>query len=62
MVAPGNRWLYLRRRAVNAVALALSTAAMLFGLFWLAWILWVTVSRGLGAFHPGLFTQMTPPP
>jgi phosphate transport system permease protein len=54
--------LYLRRRALNAMALLLSGAATLFGLFWLAWILWTTVSKGMAAFGPHLFTQMTPPP
>ena len=32
-----------RRKRVNAVALALSLAAMAFGLFWLLWILFETV-------------------
>jgi phosphate transport system permease protein len=54
--------LYLRRRAINGVALLLSGAATLFGLFWLAWILAVTIRKGLAAFSPHLFTQMTPPP
>ena len=54
--------LYLRRRAVNGVALLLSGAATAFGLFWLVWILWVTVAKGIDALGPHLFTQMTPPP
>ncbi len=54
--------LFLRRRAINGLSLVLSGAATLFGLFWLVWILWVTVSKGLAAFGPHLFTQMTPPP
>jgi phosphate transport system permease protein len=54
--------LYVRRRVINGVTLLLSAAATVFGLFWLAWILFVTVKKGLGAFGPHLFTQMTPPP
>jgi phosphate transport system permease protein len=54
--------LYLRRRLRNAVAMALSLAAAVFGLFWLAWILWTTFSKGLAAMNLDLFTLMTPPP
>ena len=54
--------LYFRRRLANCAAMLLSGAATVFGLFWLVWILWTTVSRGLAAFGPHLFTQMTPPP
>ena len=54
--------LYRRRRVKNAVALLLSGAAAVFGLFWLAWILWTTVSKGVAAIDVNLFTQMTPPP
>ena len=54
--------LYLRRRIVNGATMLMAGAATAFGLFWLVWILWTTVSRGLAAFGPHLFTQMTPPP
>ncbi|HWT16288.1 MAG TPA: phosphate ABC transporter permease PstA [Patescibacteria group bacterium] len=54
--------LILKRRAINAVALVLSAAAALLGLFFLAWILWTTLSKGIAAFDVALFTQMTPPP
>ena len=50
------------RKRVNAVALALSLAAMAFGLFWLIWILVETVRLGLSGLSLSLFTQMTPPP
>jgi phosphate transport system permease protein len=60
-MSPVDR-LYLRRRLINGATLVLSGAATLFGLFWLVWILAVTVRKGLGAFGPHLFTQMTPPP
>jgi len=54
--------LYARRRFKNAVALSLSFAATVFGLFWLVWILWTAFSNGVAALKPSLFTQMTPPP
>jgi phosphate transport system permease protein len=54
--------LFLRRRIANVLALVLSGAATLFGLFWLGWILFTTVSKGMAALGPHLFTQMTPPP
>ena len=54
--------LYLRRRLVNGFNLVASGLCAAFGLFWLVWILWTTLSRGIAAMRPGLFTQMTPPP
>jgi phosphate transport system permease protein len=54
--------LYRKRTLINRVAIVLSCAAALFGLFFLAWILWTTVSKGLGGINFALFTQMTPPP
>ena len=54
--------LYRRRRLKNNLALALASAATLFGLFWLVWILWTTLINGVGALKPELFYQMTPPP
>ncbi len=53
-----HRW----RAVKNQIALVLSGAAALFGLFWLTWILWTTLSRGIGAINWAFFTQMTPPP
>jgi phosphate transport system permease protein len=53
---------YIRRRITNAVGLALSLAAMLFGLFWLAWILITLLHYGVHGLGIQLFTQMTPPP
>ncbi|WP_297902655.1 phosphate ABC transporter permease PstA [Metallibacterium sp.] len=57
-----NTWMYRRRRLGNALALVLGSLATLFGLSWLAWILWVTISKGMSALSPALFTQLTPPP
>ncbi|OYU75393.1 MAG: phosphate ABC transporter, permease protein PstA, partial [Burkholderiales bacterium PBB5] len=51
-----------RRKAVNAVALALALGAMAFGVFWLIWILLETVRLGLGGLALSVFTEMTPPP
>ena len=53
---------YLRRKRTNALMMALSVAALAFGLFWLAWILGVLLWEGAGALRLSLFTQMTPPP
>jgi phosphate transport system permease protein len=50
------------RKRINKVALTLSLAAMVFGLFWLTWILWETVRMGVGGLAWATLTQMTPPP
>lgn len=54
--------MYARRKRTNRIALTLSLAAMVFGLFWLVWILWETARLGLGGLSLALFTEMTPPP
>ncbi|MGH8061721.1 MAG: phosphate ABC transporter permease PstA [Pseudoxanthomonas sp.] len=54
--------LYRRRGATNAIALVLSCATALFGLFFLAWILWTLVAKGIAGIDVNLFTRMTPPP
>ncbi|RGE44693.1 phosphate ABC transporter permease PstA [Comamonas testosteroni] len=53
---------YDKRKRLNQVALTLSMAAMLFGVFWLIWILWETIRLGVGGMNLALFSQMTPPP
>lgn len=53
---------FSRRKLTNQVALALSLAAMAFGLFWLFWILFETVRLGIGGIAFATFTQMTPAP
>jgi phosphate transport system permease protein len=50
------------RKRTNRVALALSLAAMAFGVFWLVWILVETVRLGIGGIVLATFTEMTPPP
>lgn len=51
-----------QRQRVNRIALALSVAAMAFGLFWLFWILWETLRLGVGGLTLATLTQSTPPP
>ncbi len=51
-----------RRRLRSGIALGLSTAATVFGVFWLVWIMGVTLINGFGALSLRLFTEMTPPP
>jgi phosphate transport system permease protein len=53
---------YRARNRVNQVAIALSLAAMAFGVFWLVWILWETLRLGVGGLSVALLTQMTPAP
>jgi phosphate transport system permease protein len=54
--------LLTRRKFVNKLALTLSMAAMVFGLFWLAWILYTVLELGVGGLSWDLFVKMTPPP
>ena len=66
-MAPGSRdavarRLRRRRGVYSRIALALSTMATLFGVFWLFWILGATIVNGAAALSPRLFTQMTPAP
>ena len=53
---------FASRNRVNKIALTLSLAAMVFGVFWLVWILWETLRLGLGGLSIAAFTEMTPPP
>lgn len=50
------------RKRINLIALALSLAAMAFGIFWLLWILFETIRLGFGGLALATFTEMTPPP
>lgn len=54
--------MHRKRKLINFVALALSLAAMTFGLVWLIWILWKTLSLGISGLSLHLFTQDTPAP
>ena len=65
VLSPGDQarmGMHLKRKRMNVVALALSLAAMSFGLFWLAWILFETIRLGIGGIALSVFTEMTPPP
>ena len=53
---------YKTRRRNNAVAMALSVGATVFGLGWLVLILGALLWQGLSGLSPSVFTQMTPPP
>jgi phosphate transport system permease protein len=53
---------YAARKRVNRVALALSLAAMVFGVFWLVWILWETLLLGIGGLTWTALSQSTPAP
>jgi phosphate transport system permease protein len=50
------------RKRLNVIALALSLAAMAFGVFWLIWILVETIRLGIGGLALSTFTEMTPAP
>jgi phosphate transport system permease protein len=54
--------LHRRRKLINVIALALSLAAMAFGLVWLVWILWDTLWLGVQGLSASIFLQDTPPP
>jgi phosphate transport system permease protein len=54
--------LHRRRKLINFIALALSLAAMAFGLVWLVWILWDTLWLGVQGLSASIFLQDTPPP
>ena len=51
-----------RRRVVNVMAFVASGLATAIGLAILCAILWTLLSRGFGALHSTVFTQMTPAP
>jgi phosphate transport system permease protein len=51
--------IYMRRRAVNAVAMLLSGLAAVVGLVFLIWILWITAKNGIAAIDLKLFTKIT---
>ena len=54
-----NAGIHLRRRLVNVIGLLFGGFATVLGLIFLVWILWVTISNGLSAIHPRLFTKIT---
>lgn len=54
--------MHQKRKVINWIALALSLAAMAFGLVWLVWILWKTLALGISGMGLHLFTVDTPAP
>jgi len=62
LLIESRRKMQARRSLINKIALLLSMATMVFGLFWLVWILFSTVTRGIDGMSLALFTEMTPPP
>lgn len=55
--------LYRARKRRNVVMLTVSSAALVFGLFWLVWILGTLLYEGGNALlRASLYIQMTPPP
>ena len=61
LATPDNP-IYKKRVWVNRFNMVMSLATMAFGMVFLLWILFTLFSKGLAAFGPALFTQMTPPP
>lgn len=53
---------YIHRRRMNRLMIALSGATVLFGLFWLFWIILTLIIEGASVLLPSLFIKMTPPP
>jgi phosphate transport system permease protein len=53
---------YSARRRTNAIAMALSLSATVFGLGWLVMILFTLLWHGVSGLSLAVFTQMTPPP
>ena len=51
--------IYMRRRAINVMAMVLSGLAAAVGLAFLVWILWITVKNGIAALDLKLFTKIT---
>lgn len=51
-----------KRKAENFIALSFSTAAALFGLFWLVFILYDVITHGIGALNLSLFLNNPAPP
>ena len=61
LASPDNP-IYRKRVWINRFNMLMSLATMAFGMIFLLWILFTLFSKGLAAFGPALFTQMTPPP
>ena len=51
--------IYVRRRAINALAMVLGACAAVVGLAFLVWILWITLKNGFSALNFDLFTKIS---
>lgn len=54
--------IYKKRQRFNRIMLGLSSAAVIFGLFWLCWIILTLFIKGGSALSLTLLTESTPPP
>jgi phosphate transport system permease protein len=61
LATPDNP-IYKKRVWIDRFNMLMSLATMSFGMVFLLWILFTLFAKGLAAFGPALFTQMTPPP
>lgn len=55
-------WFFLKRKAINYLALALSFFSAAFGIFFLFWILKDVLAMGLPAMNWAFFTELPAPP
>ena len=49
---------FARRKKINALAIILAMAAMVFGLFWLSWILFETLRLGVSGLSDRKSTRL----
>ncbi|NYT86359.1 phosphate ABC transporter permease PstA [Pollutimonas harenae] len=61
-VVNASNSVYKKRQRVNRMLLTLSSATVVFGLFWLFWIILTLLLKGGSALSLSLLTQSTPPP
>src|SRR5690606_38248045 len=61
-VVTGSNRVYKRRQRTNRILLSLSSATVVFGLFWLFWIILTLLLKGGSALSLTLLTEVTPPP
>jgi phosphate transport system permease protein len=62
LLASKTNSVYSRRLWLNRFNLVMAVGTMAFAMVFLFWILFTLISKGLAAFGPALFTQMTPAP
>jgi phosphate transport system permease protein len=57
-----NDAIFVRRKRVNTIGLALSVGAMSLGMIFLLWILGVLLFKGFSSIHLSMFIESTPAP